>query len=109
MVKAPKAQLMLKGEQTIRTVAATLAELRKAFAGDGALVVDCSQVSAVDLCFVQLLLAARKSARARNKELWLRGVAAGPLPACLRAGGLLGGEPGPMDDSHQFWVNGGGA
>lgn len=61
--------------------------------------VDCSGAEAVDLTFVQLLLAARSSAARRGVGLRLKG-GGGVLHDVVRAGGLAGIGNG-------FWDGGG--
>lgn len=85
------------GEQTIRTVAEAADRLKEVLAGGGAVEIDCGAVTEADLAFVQVLLAARKSAARLGIGLSLAAPADGPLLACLKTGGLLASEPG-------FWM-----
>ena len=94
-------------EQTIRTAAEAVQRLAEAINTHDRILINCDFVTSVDLSFIQVILSARKSARAKNKKIRLRNRANGPLLACLQSAGLLrgaidGGEAADL----QFWTNG---
>jgi ABC-type transporter Mla MlaB component len=98
------ANLCLVGEQNIRNVTQTAAQLCEQLNGDGPLVIDCSRATDIDVAFVQLLLAARKSAGEQGRVLRLHAAASGALLACLRAGGFLPEAPGAVRGTYDFWM-----
>lgn len=98
------------GEQTVRTVGDAARRLRAALAEGGAVEIDCSGIAEADLCFVQLLLAARKTARRSGQALTLARPVQGALQACLRAGGLLHDRlDGSGATDSRFWMKKGEA
>lgn len=98
------------GEQTIRTIGAAAQTLRTALAQGAPVEVNCSGISEVDLSFVQLLLAARKTARRKDQPLTLAEPAQGALHTCLRAGGLLHDQiDGRGATAARFWMKKGEA
>ncbi len=97
--------IAFEGEQTIRTIGDAAARLRDALESGAVVEIDCRAVTESDLCFVQLLLAARKSAAARGVELRLAAPAEGALHACLRTGGFLGdGVDRSASTEARFWM-----
>lgn len=101
----PPSTIAFEGEQTIRTIGDAASRLRGALECGEAVEIDCRAVTESDLCFVQLLLAARKSAAARGIDLRLAAPAAGPLHACLRSGGFLGdGAERSGTAEARFWM-----
>lgn len=98
------------GEQTIRTITEAAHRLRGALAQGGPVEVECSGIVEVDLSFVQLLLAARKTARRMGTSLTLTDPGQGALQACLRAGGLLHDHlDGSGATDARFWMKKGEA
>ena len=100
----------LRGEQTVRTIAATAETLRTALdkvgpPAAGPIVLDCSGVSEVDISFIQLVLAARTTARARGRELRLGAPAQGALLAYRTKGGFLASDTSIGRDRRDFWMN----
>lgn len=70
--------------------AATLADrLRDAWDGDGAIVLDLSQVSAVDIGLIQIIEAARIQASAEGRPIRLERPAPPHVAEALNACGLL--------------------
>lgn len=90
----------LSGAQTIREAEGTLLALRDALAAEQSVTLDCEAVEEADLAFLQLILAARKSARQAGKSLALTAPAAGALLAALDSAGIR-----PEGDYH-FWFEG---
>lgn len=97
--------IAFEGELTIRTIGAAAERLREGLAVGGPVEVDCRAVAETDLCFVQLLLAARRSALRQRTRLTLSAPVAGPLLACLKSGGFLGDGPDmPLSSEARFWM-----
>jgi ABC-type transporter Mla MlaB component len=94
----PWAPLVLEGALTVRTIAGIRASLLDAMSSHDAVQVDCAAAASVDLSFIQLLLAARRSAQQAGKQLTLAAPADGALLAALEQGAFL--PPGAADP---FW------
>ncbi|MEJ0017452.1 MAG: STAS domain-containing protein [Acetobacteraceae bacterium] len=92
------AAVLFDGVLSIRTIVPARATLLEALAGAAPVLVDCSAAESVDLSFIQLLLAARLSARQAGKSLRLTGPACGALAAALAQGGFL-----PPSGADPFW------
>lgn len=90
----------LSGAQTIREAEGALQTLRDALAAEQSIALDCDGVEEADLAFLQLVLAARKSARHAGKTLGMTAPAAGPLLAALDSAGIR-----PEGD-YRFWFEG---
>ena len=90
----------LSGTQTIREAEDTLQVLRDALAADSSVTLDCEAVEEADLSFLQLVIAARKSARNAGKTLGMAAPATGPLLAALDSAGIR-----PEGD-FRFWFEG---
>lgn len=98
--------LPFTGAQTIAGVEAAHAALREALAtAQGRLVVDCRAVTDVDFAFLQLLLAARRSAREDGKTLSVLPPDGGLFETMLAAAGLAAGADG---GDETFWNEGEG-
>ena len=95
---AEPARVVLEGALTVRTIATAHTMLLQALHQHPAVLVDCSVADTVDLSLIQLLLAARISARQAGKQLGLAAPAAGSLLAALRQGGFL-----PPSGADPFW------
>ncbi|MEP9375386.1 STAS domain-containing protein [Aquabacter sp. CN5-332] len=90
------------GDLTVRSAARIQAQLIDAFDGHRAVEIDCSGATHVDLSFVQLLLAARRSAAASGARLTLTHPSGGALhDAVLRAG--IATDACAADRA--FWLN----
>jgi ABC-type transporter Mla MlaB component len=86
--KSAATRLTLDGVLTMRTTEATHAKLLAA-ADRQAVEIDCSGATEVDASFIQLVLAARASARQQQRVLTLAQPADGPLRQALQRGGFL--------------------
>jgi anti-anti-sigma regulatory factor len=104
----------LAGALTIRTIETVHATLREAIAQHGSVSIDCTAATEVDLSFIQLLVAARTSARRSDNSVVLAACPDGALldalaqagfrvsredqPSGLHPGGMPPGEmpPGEM-------------
>jgi anti-anti-sigma regulatory factor len=98
-------RLVLDGNLTIRTVEAIHSRLLEAVRGGANLKIDCAAASNVDVSFIQLLLAARSSARELGREITLAAPAAGALLDTLKRGGFLAADDLLADDD-AFWRKG---
>jgi ABC-type transporter Mla MlaB component len=96
--------IALDGVATIRTIDALHGRLADALSRQDHLHIDVSGLTEVDMSFIQLVLAAHKSAERDGKRLSLAAPAEGALRDTLILGGFLGpdGQPGPGMD---FWLN----
>lgn len=83
-------RVVLTGDLTIRTAKALHGELLDALIQHDSIEIDCSAASAADLSFLQLLIAARKSAVQAGKTLLIRDAANGVIDDALRRAGLSG-------------------
>ncbi len=93
------------GEQTIRTVSEAAERLRAALAAGTAVEICCAGITDVDLSFLQVVLATRKSAERDGRAVMLAASAQGALLACLQAGGLLPEElEGQVSSDTSFWM-----
>ena len=97
-VELHPAGVMLDGVLTVRTAATVRSALIEALTEHQAVEVDCSAAETIDLSLIQILLAARLSARQQGKQLTLAAPAAGVLRAVLERGGLL-----PPSGADPFW------
>jgi ABC-type transporter Mla MlaB component len=104
----PAPSLTLEGALTIRTIEAAHARLIEAMRGAAPLEIDCGGASEVDVSFIQLLLAAKASARKRGQGIALAAPASGALLDALTRGGFIaaGGLPSEED---AFWLKGANA
>ena len=100
MASAPIVVLGFSGAATIREADEMAVRLKQALASSDRIEVDCSGVTEVDLAFLQLILAARKSAEAVGKQLCLSAPAGGVLLEALTVCGAHDGSRA------QFWLEG---
>jgi ABC-type transporter Mla MlaB component len=104
----PAHHLALSGVLTVRRAEELLGLLRTAVAEHERLRVDCGAAEEVDLTFLQLLIAARTSARARGRQVTLSAPPAGALAEALgRAGFVPVREAAPAGE--EFWFEGAAA
>ncbi len=103
-------RLVLEGALTVRTIEGVHATLREAIEPplDGLdsvaanLSIDCSAATEIDLAFVQLLIAARISARPRGKSVGLATCPDGVLLDTLTRGGFQV----VREEAGAFWFEG---
>jgi hypothetical protein len=88
------------GSQTIREAEDAAHILRKALADHPSLVLDCDEIEEADLTFLQLVIAARRSAQKSGKAFALGATARGPLLAALDRAGIR------PEGEHLFWFEG---
>ncbi|EWY41634.1 hypothetical protein N825_24105 [Skermanella stibiiresistens SB22] len=94
------------GSLTVPEAAHIRSSLLDAFRDGDSVEVDCSGATDVDLSFVQLLLAARRTAVKLGKSITLSAPAAGALLDTLARGGLLGSGASAAAADHSFWMTG---
>jgi len=98
------AQITLDGAQTVRTIDAAHHDLVAALAAHAAVTVDCAAVTEVDVSLIQLLLAARASARLNGKAVALTAPANDALRTALLQGGFLRDDADGPEAA--FWLHG---
>lgn len=103
MAERHRTAIRFDGPLTVATAETVHRRLVDAVAEGGTIVVDCDGAGAVDLSFVQLVVAARAAAQAKGATLALRSPASGPLLDALRRGGLLA-EHADGSDERRFWM-----
>ena len=91
--------LELTGDLSIRGIDAAHAQLSDAFRQDGDVLVSVAADAIVDLTFVQMIEAGRKSAGAAGRDFRVATAASGALLETLGRGGFLE-SPGDRD----FWL-----
>jgi anti-anti-sigma regulatory factor len=97
------ARVVLDGVLGIRTVDTVRRTLQEALAEHPAVQIDCTMATSVDLSLIQLLLAARQSARLAGKQLALAAPASGALRSALVQAGLLPSDGAEQTKSDPFW------
>jgi ABC-type transporter Mla MlaB component len=102
-------RLVLDGTLTIRTIEEAHSRLIEAMHDDTRLEIDCSAADDVDVSFIQLLLAARASARKRGRSVALAAPASGALLDALTRGGFLAAAGNLPAEDDAFWLKGASA
>jgi ABC-type transporter Mla MlaB component len=97
---------VLDGALTVRGIEDARSKLLEMIKRHSVVEVDCSSATDVDLSFIQLLLAARVSARQSAKTIQLAHPAAGPLQSALVRGGFLESVAGRPAAGDSFWLGG---
>ncbi len=97
------AQITLDGAQTVRTIDRAHHDLAAVLAAHAAVTVDCVAVTEVDLSLIQLLLAARASARRNGKTIALTAPANDALRTALLQGGFLRDDADGPEAA--FWLH----
>lgn len=100
MTGGPNVVIGFSGAATIRQADDTAQRLIQALDQHDRIEVDCTAVTEADFSFIQLLIAARKSADASGKSLVLSAPATGALLEALTICGL---DDSPRRD---FWLKG---
>jgi anti-anti-sigma regulatory factor len=95
--------LQLTGEMTLRQAGALQAQLRSEAAEHDHVVIDCADVSEIDISVVQLLVAASKSAEAAGKSVSVRFPEGGVLDTILRRAGFLSQSGQPLSAGNGPW------
>ena len=96
-------KLEFVGPLTLRTASETCGALREALAHHSAVAIDCEAATDIDLSFIQLLVAARNSAKQASKTVCLAGGRHGVLLAALSRAGLRSANLGHTDTAGDLW------
>src|SRR6201747_570738 len=96
-------KLVLTGAVTLQSAEATHAQILE-MAGQAIMEIDCSGATEVDLSLIQLLLAARVSARNSGRTVTLTQPATGALLETLQRGGFLGATTDQPNSDQAFWL-----
>ena len=96
-------RLRLDGALHLPRIEACRDRVMAALQANQAVEIDCRDATDIDLTFVQLLLAARRSAASQGRSLTLAGPAEGALLAALQRGGFLPGPDAPDAAAFGFW------
>jgi anti-anti-sigma regulatory factor len=99
----------LDGALTVRRASEIRDQLRAALRAHRSVQVDCSEVTEVDISFIQLMLAARTTALESGKSFSLSGAATGVLRETLVRGGFIATQGRPPTPHEDFWTSGGGS
>ena len=78
--------------------------LKSALAQSSPIVIDCDAVEDADISFIQLVLAARQSAKHLGKDVELKSPASGALRSILVQAGLVSGHDAQTKED-RFWQN----
>ncbi len=81
--------LEFTGDLSIRAIGAAHGVLTEAMKGGGDIMVSVADEATIDLTFVQLIEAGRRTARGAGQAFSLSASASGPLLETLRRGGFL--------------------
>lgn len=106
MTQDAAGHLVLEGDLTLRTVEAVHAKIGEVITRHANVVIDCTAAADVDLSFVQLLVAARTSARRAGGTVVLAARPDGALLDTLMRGGFRVAGQGLSRDAAGFWFEG---
>jgi|SRR5690348_9466080 len=95
--------LRFDGSLTLAKAEAIRAALAAALDAGAPIAIDCGGATDVDVSFIQLVLAARRSAAQRGASFALATPAAGPLRAALERGGFLTATSQDGASDSDFW------
>jgi anti-anti-sigma regulatory factor len=101
---AGPARVAMTGALTVRNAEHIHQRLLQAVRDHHDVVLDCANASEIDLSFIQLVLAARKSAAAAGKTLSVAAPTTDLLADTLRRAGVLDTADAPAADQ-LFWCN----
>ena len=96
-------RLVFAGPLTVAVDRDVHARLRQALEADGELEIDASGATDMDISFLQMLLAARRSALLRGRSVRLVPPAGGILLDTLRRAGLVAADPELSYSGEGFW------
>jgi anti-anti-sigma regulatory factor len=96
-------RLCLDGALTVARAEDVRDAVLAALAEPAGLVVDCSGATQVDLAFLQIMLAAARTAATRGTSLSLAAAPSGPLATALARGGFAPDPARSADPDHVFW------
>ncbi|HEY1942011.1 MAG TPA: STAS domain-containing protein [Roseiarcus sp.] len=80
--------LPLRGSLTTANSEETRAAVMQALSGHDAVILDCAGATEIDLTFVQILVAASRTATQTHKRIEFESPASGPLAEALRRSGF---------------------
>ncbi len=100
MAQAPTVLIGFSGPATIRKADEIADRLKRTLTTSDRIEIDCSELEEVDVTFIQLIAAARKSAAAAGKHMVLSAPAEGCLLEALNRAGI---QP---TGSQSFWFQG---
>ena len=104
-MSSPAQQLSLKGSLGLRDATRLAEDFERALAAPGPVLVDCAELTEIDLAIVQLLISAQRTAMAAGRSLTLRHPVDGPLERLLKAAGILAADGSALASDGQFWIN----
>jgi len=84
----PQQTLVLQGSHTVRHAAETYASFTAAMSAPGDILLDCAGVTEADISFIQIILAATRSAVAQGKQLRLTAPPEAALCSALERAGF---------------------
>src|SRR5260370_30558090 len=84
----PTATILLAGELVVATAEKTRAQLISAFEQNQHILIDCSQATAADVSFIQILIAAQRTAASRGKSVSLLAFSKA-VESALESGGFV--------------------
>lgn len=99
------AHISMPESLTVRDAEQIHVRLVQAVRDRQSIVIDCSAATEIDLSFIQLVLSARKSARAAGKALSVVPPSDGLLADVLRRAGLLGAPDAAPAADQLFWFH----
>ncbi|HLN25103.1 MAG TPA: STAS domain-containing protein [Patescibacteria group bacterium] len=88
MTRPDVLSIAFSGEQVLRNADAAFSRLQTALAAPGPVAIDCTALTAADLSFLQILIAARRTAVATGRELSVTATAKGALHSTLCRAGI---------------------
>jgi ABC-type transporter Mla MlaB component len=101
--EAKPGRLILDGELTIRTITSVHHRLRASLEASDSVELELGGAGPIDVSFVQLALAARRSAEAAGKRVVWAKPAAGPLRDVLIRGGFVSPVAGHASAAEAWW------
>lgn len=93
--------IRLSGTGDLQSIAQYHEALSAGLSAGSDVVLDFGGMEEADLAFIQLIIAARRSAQARGFSLTLCSPAPEPILQTLERGGFIGPAP---DDRRHFWL-----
>jgi anti-anti-sigma regulatory factor len=96
--------IVLAGDLTLRTVEQTRRRLLDDMVEGHAITIDCADDATVDMTFLQVIIAARKTAQTNGIELRLARPAPVPVRMLLERAGLIGDDGQARAEDIDFWT-----
>lgn len=91
------------GQMTFADTETVRERFRDAMNSGAGIEVDCSATAEVSICFIQLILASRKSALRRGIGFRVGQPVSAPLRDALARGGFIG-TAGSRREGEEFWI-----